>query len=121
MTRSCLTVLAVLLLLVPAAAQEERLPKWVVASGQAWKPPPQGVVRDARAAISIARAVWLSTNPDTADVIASEESWQRNVTATLSDGVWQVTEPMKPSEIGGTFFIFIAKKDGRVLEMLLTQ
>lgn len=41
--------------------------------------------------------------------------------ATLSDGVWEVTEPMKQGEIGGSLFIFISQKDARVLDVFLTQ
>ncbi|HEV2563407.1 MAG TPA: hypothetical protein VGT78_14825 [Rhizomicrobium sp.] len=102
-----------------ASAQEPKLPKWVTEAGPAWQPPAEGVVRDAKSAISIARVVWFSMHPDFKK--PTDDDWQKSMEATLSDGVWEVTEPMKQGEIGGSLFIFISQKDARVLDVFLTQ
>lgn len=86
-----------------------------------WKPPADGVVRDSRAAISIARAVWISMNPKLAQGIGSEEVWQSGMVAVLHDGVWEVSSKMKPNEIGGALFIYVSQKDARIVDIYLTQ
>ena len=111
-----------LCLLAPSAnAEDEKLPKWVTDNVPAWQPPQDGLVRDSHAAITVAHAIWVSANPEIADKIGDERTWQRDMIATLNDGVWEVTSPMKSGEVGGSLFIFIAKKDGRVLNISLTQ
>jgi hypothetical protein len=40
--------------------------------------------------------------------------------ASLKDGVWEVTSKDVP-QIGGGLFILISQKDGRVLDIYLTQ
>jgi len=116
-----LLILTVCLLAVSANAEDEKLPKWVTHGMPAWQPPQDGLVRDSHTAITIAHAIWVSENPEIARKIGDEPTWQRSMMATLKDGVWEVTSPMKSGEIGGSLFIFIAKKDGRVLTISLTQ
>lgn len=47
--------------------------------------------------------------------------WQKEMTATLKDGVWEVTEPIPANAVGGSLFVFISQKDGRILDVLMTQ
>lgn len=49
------------------------------------------VVRDKKAAVSIARAMWLSMNPGLH--IDSEGAWQNKVVVDLNDGFWRVMTP----------------------------
>jgi hypothetical protein len=114
-----LTLLVTLSTSCIAFADEPKLPKWVTHSGRAWQPPPEGVVRDKWAAVEIAHSVWFSlwrTLP-----IADVRDWQRKMNATLTDGVWQVTEPVPAGMVGGSVFVFISAKDGRVLNVSMTQ
>ena len=100
-------------------ADEAKLPNWVTQSGPTWQPPAEGVVRDKWAAIEIAHAVWFSlwrTHP-----IADVRIWQRRMIATQRDGVWEITEPVPPGMVGGSIFVFISAKDGRVLNVSMTQ
>ncbi|HTJ64685.1 MAG TPA: hypothetical protein VL899_12840 [Alphaproteobacteria bacterium] len=81
-----------------------------------WHPPAKGVVRDPRAAIAIAHAVYLSLNPETDEATNDEKSWQSMMTATLTKGVWQVVQ--KNGE--GTVFN-ISQRDGRILDIYVVQ
>lgn len=95
-----------------------------VAEGfKGWHPPVMGVIRDGKAAISIARTVWISGHPDLEGRIGSESVWQRDMQATLHDGVWEVTAKPNPDPnvIGGALFIYIAQSDGHVVGIYLTQ
>ena len=83
-----------------------------------WQPPTQGVVGDSRTAISIARAVWASTHPDSA--VGSDDIWQASSSATLKDGVWTVADKLD-GRIGGGSVVMIARRDGHVVGMYLTQ
>lgn len=116
------TILFVLLMLWPAAsmghADEPKLPQWVTQSGPAWQPPPEGVVRDEWAAIEIAHAVWFSVWR--ARPVPDVKLWQKDMRATLKDGVWEVTAPVQTS-VGGSLFVFISQRDGRVLNVSMTQ
>jgi hypothetical protein len=113
-----IALLAFSFLFSPALAADEKLPKWVTDAGPAWQPPAEGVVRDKWAAIEIAHAAWFSLWPS--KTRASVDLWQSKMEATLKDGVWEVTTPMT-DEVGGSFFIFISQKDGRVLDVVMTQ
>src|ERR1700744_5564166 len=110
-------VLAILLLLPSiGSAAEPSLPNWVTAAGGApWRAPKEGVIRDEKSAIGIARIVWLSMNPDIAARIGSESVWQTEMTATLRDGVWEVKRRSRPGELGGGLVIYISASDARIL------
>jgi hypothetical protein len=96
-----------------AKASRYELPKW--------SPPAEGVVRDAKTAITIARAIWISVNPDIGSSISDEHAWQSEMVATLQNGVWHVTNNTKNGEVGGALFIEISKRDGRILNIYITQ
>jgi len=81
-----------------------------------WHPPAKGVVQDARAAITIAHAVWLSMNPDTDSATGNEAAWQSMMKATLNKGVWEV---MEKKEEGLVFEI--AQRDGRILDIYVIK
>ena len=79
----------------------------------------EGIVRDGRTAITIAHAVWSSLHPE---LRVDESVWQKNLVATLKDGVWKVTEPpLGRDEIGGEIWFLISQKDGRVMGIYMTQ
>lgn len=85
-----------------------------------WQPPKNGVVRDGKAAITIAHTVWQSMNPGLH--ISSDEDWQRHMIVSLHDGIWKVAEqPLGKNEIGGGIWFLISQKDGRVVGIHLTQ
>lgn len=81
-----------------------------------WHPPAKGVVQDARAAITIAHAVWLSMNPDTDTETGNEAAWQSMMKATLNKGMWEV---MEKKEEGLVFRI--AQRDGRIVEIYVVK
>ncbi|HJW42348.1 MAG TPA: hypothetical protein VJ476_14120 [Rhizomicrobium sp.] len=115
-------LIALLLLATTSAtpAQDEKLPKWVTDSGGP-SLPGEGVVRDPESAIRIARAVWLSYVPaEHRNIVGTESDWLNGEQATLTDGVWEVCEKPHP-HIGGGVFIYITKKDARVMGIEITQ
>lgn len=73
--------------------------------------PSQGLVPDARTAISIAVAVWTPIYGE--KQIASERPYR----ATLADGKWTVTGSLPKGWVGGTAVAVISKSDGRVLRV----
>jgi hypothetical protein len=85
-----------------------------------WAPPPEGVVRDGAAAISIARAIWISLNPGLPK--ASEEVWQIEMVASLRHGIWHVEQkPLPRGSLGGGLVMEISRADGRVTLIMITQ
>jgi hypothetical protein len=85
-----------------------------------WTPPPQGVIRDKAAAISIARSIWFSMNPSLKK--SSEEVWQKRMEAELIKGVWHVRQKSVGSKfVGGGLEIDLNAKDGKVVRVILTQ
>jgi hypothetical protein len=85
-----------------------------------WSPPSGGVVRDSVAAISIARAVWISINPSLPK--SSEEVWQKTMDASLAGGVWHVRQkPLGKDYIGGGLVMNIEATDGRITLIMITQ
>ena len=73
--------------------------------------PPEGYVPDAKTAKIIAEAIWVSIYGE------KEIEAERPFVATLKDGVWTVEGTYNsPAYFGGTAFIKISKKDGRVLQ-----
>ncbi len=105
----------------PAHSENHSLPSWTADGGKPWTPPDDGVVRDSKAAISIAHAVWISMHPNLADRAGSEELWQTIMIGRLRDGVWEVTSRRVGAGIGGGLFFYIAKSDGQILSIVLTQ
>ncbi|GLQ99113.1 hypothetical protein [Dyella mobilis] len=85
-----------------------------------WSPPPQGVIRDKVAAISIARAIWTSMNPSRDE--PSDEEWQGNMIAVRDGNIWRVSERKLPAgSIGGGLEIDLDARDGRVVQIVFTQ
>jgi hypothetical protein len=124
--RIVLIALLVFGLSLPSAvlADEAKLPDWVAKAK--WQPPPEGVVRDAASAISLARTVWVSMTGKGGWVSmigedGSETTWQKEMAATLVGGVWQVTCKSPPTGPGGCLFIYIAQSDARVLSVVVTE
>lgn len=86
-----------------------------------WSPPVGGVVRDARAAVAIARIIWLSIHPELEAKIGSEAVWLEHMHAELYGDIWEVATKMKRGEIGGGLYIHISRTDGRIVDIQLTQ
>jgi hypothetical protein len=83
-------------------------------------PTPRGVVRDRVAAISIARAIWFSLNPNLPRT--SEETWRKEMTASLSGGIWHVEQkPLDKNSLGGGLVMEIRERDGKVTMIMMTQ
>lgn len=107
-------ILFVVLFSFPASSKEK------VNGDAAWQPPPGGLIQDKWAAIEIAHAAWFSVwsphkKPESVDV------WEKDFDAWLIDGVWEVTEPLKPNEIPFGPVVFVSQKDGRILNMYMNQ
>jgi hypothetical protein len=120
-SRCGLSALILTILLSSAYAATPGLPDWLNKAGANWQPPADGVVRDSRAAITIARAIWISTYPERAATTGDEAVWQSQMDATLHNGIWEVTKKMGPDDYGGSLFIYISKRDGRVVGIYITQ
>lgn len=73
--------------------------------------PPQGLVPDARTAISIAVAVWVPIYGE--KQIESERPYR----ATLADGKWTVTGSLPKGWVGGTAIAVISRSDGQILRV----
>lgn len=77
--------------------------------------PKEGMVPDARTAISIAVAVW---NPIYGEKeIASEKPYN----ATMKNGQWTVTGSVPSGWVGGVATAVISKKDGRIIKVYHTK
>ena len=94
-----LTGFVLALLALPLLAQEHNVR------------PPQGLVPDAKTAITIAVAVWSPIYGD--KQISSEKPY----VATLADGKWTVTGSLPKGWVGGTAIAVISKSDGQVLRV----
>lgn len=86
-----------------------------------WRIPPEGLVRDEKAAISIARAVWISINPELAQNFATDEIWQSYMIAKLDGDVWIVEPRPNPNVIRGGVRIALSKIDARILNIYWWQ
>lgn len=94
-----------------------------------WRPPIEGVVRDQQAAITIARAIWFSMNPELLENLGllglsdggNEEVWQAGMKATLKDGIWKVEQKdLGPDAMHGSLVVFIAQTDAHIVYMHIT-
>ncbi|HEX4504500.1 MAG TPA: hypothetical protein VH722_02120 [Alphaproteobacteria bacterium] len=110
MPKAAPIAVAIAFLLSAAVAVADEMPP------EPWHPPAKGVVQDARAAITIAHAVWLSMNPDTDSTTGNEAAWQSMMKATLNKGAWEV---MQKDEQGLVFRI--AQRDGRIVEIYVIK
>lgn len=91
-----------------------------LSGAESWQLPPGGVVRDRRAAVSIARAVWFSTtgiDPSR----SSDEIWQEGTDTRLQGDVWVIETKKEPDTIGGGVQVLVSKIDGRILGMYAWQ
>src|SRR5689334_9470091 len=86
MSKAAPILTAIALTLAATLAAADEMPP------EPWHPPAKGVVQDARAAITIAHAVWLSMNPDTDSETGNEAAWQSRMKATLNHGTWEVVD-----------------------------
>ena len=78
--------------------------------------PPQGYVPDAKTAIRIAVAVLTPIYGE------KQVQFEKPYRATLKNGIWTVNGSLPNSfTVGGTAFIQISKKDGRILFVMHTK
>jgi hypothetical protein len=84
-------------------------------------PPVGGVVRDGKAAISIARAVYFSMSPELSGQIGTEEIWHNNMVASLVGNVWVVETPSDPSKFSDGVRILVSKVDARITGFYVWQ
>jgi hypothetical protein len=110
MRRGASIAIAIAFLLSVTAAVADTMPE------NPWHPPKEGVVRDQRAAIAIAHAIWLSMNPEGNTETQDEAVWQSMMKATLRHGIWEVVEK---KEEGLVFDI--ARRDGRIVDIYVVQ
>ena len=82
-----------------------------------WQPPLEGVVRDAKAAITIARAIWFSIHPDFEKNQEVVEFWKYNLEAELKGDVWIVETKSSKADLDGGVGFLISKKDGRIIKL----
>lgn len=73
--------------------------------------PPRGYVPDRETAVKIAEAVWT---PVYGKKIAAEKPYQARL---IGDSVWVVTGTLH-TDVGGTAYIQLRKKDCKVLKMI---
>ena len=95
-----------------------------IAQAPIWTPPPEGLIPNERAAISIARSVIVSTSSKPDAPINSEAEWGRRFKAELKDGVWTVHSIAVSSSLQGRstpaverLQIRLAQRDCRVLSI----
>ena|SRR5215467_5534982 len=72
-------------------------------------------VADREAAITIARAIWLSRHPELEG--ESESAWLKDYRAELWDGAWSISR----ADGRGGLQIRIARRDGQLLDVAPVQ
>ena len=78
-------------------------------------------VVDESSAIKLARAAWIKAHPELRVRIGSEATWQKEMKATLRDGVWIVHEGQSEGEIGNGLVVRLMSVNGRILDIYLLQ
>jgi hypothetical protein len=86
-----------------------------------WSPPVGGVVRDGKAAISIACAVYFSMRPELSGQNGTEEIWQNSMIARLEGDVWVVETPTDPNKFSDGVRILLSKLDARIVGFYVWQ
>src|ERR1700761_5386902 len=77
---------------------------------------PRGPVHSEKAAILMARKIWLNLYPLSAAKVGSEAEWLSNEKATKDGDMWEVgPKNPGPSAIGSTITYRIASADGKML------
>ena len=88
-------------------------------SDTAWGPPPGGLITSKSTAISFARLIWQSMNPDLK--MQPDSEWQNDMIAYRKNNIWHVREKVSGSTLGGGLAIDISAVDGRVLSVMVIQ
>src|ERR1700734_4485409 len=74
---------------------------------------PRGAVPTARAAILMARKIWISLYPDSAAKAGSAQAWLAGETAARDGDMWEVGPKMPgPDALGSGLVYCIDAKDG---------
>ncbi|HWC63911.1 MAG TPA: hypothetical protein VG501_09830 [Rhizomicrobium sp.] len=77
---------------------------------------PRGPVHNARAAILMARKIWISLYPAEAAKAGSEKTWLAEEKATRDGDIWEVgPRTPSPAAIGNGLIFRIASDDGHML------
>jgi hypothetical protein len=114
--RFCQRAFTAAFLLVSVGSCANERPKTDV-----WHPPEGGVVRDGKAAISIARAVYFSMSTELSGQIGTEEVWQDNMIARLEGDVWVVETPSDLNKFSDGVRILLSKTDARIVGFYVWQ
>lgn len=77
---------------------------------------PRGPVHNAKAAILMARKIWLNLYPLSAAKVGSEAAWLADEKATQDGGMWEVgPRNPGPNALGSNLVFRIAAEDGQML------
>ena len=87
-----------------------------VALTPAWAAAPRGPVHNEKAAILMARKIWLNLYPLSAAKAGSEAAWLTSEKATRDGDIWEVgPKSPGPDAIGSNITFRIAAADGKML------
>ncbi len=77
---------------------------------------PRGSVHSEKAAILMARKIWINLYPISADKVGSEAAWLAGEKATRDGDLWEVgPKTPGPGAIGSNITFRIASADGKML------
>jgi hypothetical protein len=77
---------------------------------------PRGAVHTERAAILMARKIWMSLYPDSAAKAGSEKAWLAEEKATRDGDMWEVgPRTPSPASLGSGLVFRISSADGHML------
>lgn len=77
---------------------------------------PRGPVHSARAAILMARRIWINLYPLSAAKVGSEAAWLASERATQDGDMWEVAPKTPgPNALGSNLVFRIAAADGQML------
>jgi hypothetical protein len=77
---------------------------------------PRGPVHNQRAAILMARKIWISLFPDQAVKAGSEKAWLAEEKASRDGDIWEVSpKNLSPTALGSGFTFRISSDDGRMV------
>jgi len=100
--------------LLSGCSENSVLPDWIGQFDQEPEPAGTGLIRDGKAAISIAMHAYLSMRQQDVDS-ETHEAWESAHEATLDRGVWTVAEMTFPSFPSWGLVFYISASDGRII------
>jgi hypothetical protein len=77
---------------------------------------PRGPVHNEKAAILMARKIWISLYPDSAAKAGSEKTWLAEESATRDGDMWEVgPKHPSPAALGSGLVFRISSEDGHMM------